>query len=181
MRDAEVGNFHSAIGQQDDIRRFDVAVDHALPMRIIERIEELRHDPDDVSGAEAFVALEVVLELAAVDEFHRDVPDAFFLAEIVDRHDVRMRQSAGRLRFAAKSCNDGFGVFAGELVGANRLQRDASLDERIVAFIDNAHRPATEFAPNLILAELVDVCHRRLLMPFKTTTPALRRRRRYSP
>ncbi len=73
---------------------------------------------------EALVRLEVVLELAALDVLHRDVPDALVLAEIVDRDDVRVIEPPGRLRLAAKARDGGLGVLAGELVGANGLQRD---------------------------------------------------------
>ena len=57
--------------------------------------------------AEALVGLEVVLELAALDELHRDVPDAGVLAEVVDRDDVGMVEAPGGLRLAAEARDDG--------------------------------------------------------------------------
>ena len=119
---------------------------------------------------EALVRLEVFLELAALDELHRDVPDAVVLAEIVDRDDVGMVEASRRLRLAAKARDHGRRVFAGKLVGADRLQRDDALDHRIVAFVDDAHRAAADLAPDFVLAECADVCHASL--------PARKRRRR---
>ena len=58
------------------------------------------------AGAEALVGGEAILELAAVDELHRDEPRAVVLVEIVDRDDVRMIEPARRLRFAAKARDD---------------------------------------------------------------------------
>ena len=80
------------------------------------------------AGGEALVRLEVVLELAALDELHRDVPDAAFLADVVDGDDVGVREPPGRLRLAAKARDHGLGVLAGELIGADRLERDDALD-----------------------------------------------------
>ena len=73
---------------------------------------------------EALVRLEARLELAALDELHRDVPGAAFLAEIVDRHDVRVVEPTGRLRLAPKAVDHLRGVLVGELVLADRLERD---------------------------------------------------------
>ena len=159
--------------EQEDVRGLDVAVDHALPMRVVERAQDLRHDPHDVGDAEALVRLEARLELASLDELHRDVPDAGFLAEIVDRHDVRMVEAARRLRLAAKAVDHLRRVLAGELVLADRLQRDDALDHRVVGLVDDAHRAAADLAPDLVLADVVDVWHASL--------PARKRRRRRRP
>ena len=103
MRDAEIGNLHRTVGEDDDVRGLDVAVDHAKLVRIAERGQDLRQDADGVRRGEALVRLEVFLELAALDKLHRDVPDAGVFAEVVDGHDVGMRQPPGCLRFAAKA------------------------------------------------------------------------------
>jgi hypothetical protein len=34
MGDAEIGDLHCAVGQQEDVGRLDVAMDHTLAMRI---------------------------------------------------------------------------------------------------------------------------------------------------
>ncbi len=170
MGDAEVADLHRAVGEQEDVRRLDVAVDHALLVRVVERVQDLRHDAHDVGDAEALVRLEARLQLASLDELHRDVPDACFLAEIVDRHDVRVVEAARRVRLAAKAVDHLDRVLAGELVLADRLQRDDALDHRIVGFVDDAHRAAADLAPDLVLADVVDVWHASL--------PARKQRRR---
>src|SRR5207253_5137862 len=128
------------------------------------------------------VRLEVILELASFDELHRDVPDAFLLAEVVDRHDVRMRQPSRCLGFAAKAGDDRLGIFAARLIGANRLERDAALDQRIVAFVDDAHCATSQLAPDLVLAQFFDVRHRSTPRSnLQEITPADRRRHRHHP
>ncbi len=155
----EVGNLHRAVRQQEDVRRFDVAVDDALTMRIPERVEDLPHDPHDIGDLEALVRLEALLELATLHELHRDVPDAVVLAEVVDGHDVWVIEPARRLRFAAEAGDHGRGIFAGKLFGADGLERDDALDRRIVALVDDAHRPAPDLAPDLVFADAAQICH----------------------
>ena len=100
------------------------------------------------------------------------------LAEIVDRDDVRMVEPPGRLRFAAEARDHGLGVLAGELIGADRLQRDDALDHRIVAFVDDAHRAAPDLAPDLVFAECCSMsAMRHAPRASKTATPAASRRR----
>ena len=159
MGDAEITDLHRAVGQEKDICRLDVAVDHALAMRIVERAQDLRHDPHDIGNAEALVRFETRLELAPLDKFHRDIPDAGFVAKIVDRHDVRLVEPARRLRLAAKAVDHLRRILARELVLADRLQRDDALDHRVVGFVDDAHRAATDLAPDFVFADMVDVWH----------------------
>ena len=51
-----------------------------------------------------------------------------------------------RSRSSASSCGIG-------LVDAQHLDRDGALDEWVLALVDDAHRTATEFAPDQVLAE----------------------------
>ncbi len=159
MGDTEVGDLHGSVLDQEDIRRLDVAVDDALAMRIVERIEHLRHDANDVGNGEPLVRLEILLELAALDELHGDEPDAVVLAEIVDRNDVGMAEPSRRLGLAAEARNDGRRCFACQLIGANGLERNNALDHRIVAFVDHAHCAAADLSPHFVFAEVTDVCH----------------------
>ena len=151
---AEVGDLHRAIRQQEDVRRLDVAMDHAQPMRVAERRQDLRQDAHRVRRPEALVLFEVLLELAPLDQLHRDVPDAGIFAEVVDRDDIGMRQPARGLRLAAKAREDLRRVAPGQLIRANGLERDDALDERIEGLVHDTHRAAPQFAPDFVLAEL---------------------------
>ena len=159
MRDAEIGDLDRAVVEQEYVGRLDIAVNDALAMRIIERIEHLRHDADDVRHAEALVGFEIFLELATLDEFHGDEPHAAILAEVVNRNDVGVAEPSGRLRLTAEARDDRGRFLAGELIGTNRLEGDDALDHRVVTFVDHAHRAATDFAPQLVFAEVADLSH----------------------
>src|SRR4029078_4045141 len=121
--------------------------------------DDVGHDAHDVVARQPLVGLEALLELAAVDLFHRDEPRAGVFPEFIDRHDVRMIEPARGLRLAAEARDDVGTVRAGELVGAYRLERDDALDHRVVAFVDDAHRAAADLVPDLVLAQRADVRH----------------------
>src|ERR1700694_2444373 len=117
-------------------------------MRIIERVEDLRHDPHDIGNLEALVRLEALLGLTTLDELHRDIPDAAVFAKIVDGHDVGMIEPARRLGLAAEAGADCRRICAGELFRPDGLERNDALDRWIVAFVDHAHRTAPDLAPD---------------------------------
>ena len=154
MRDAEIGDLHRAVGEQEHVRGLHVAMHDALAVRVVERVEDLRHDAHGVGHLEALVRLEAFLQLATFHELHRDEPRAAVDVEIVDRDDVRMREAAGGFGLAAKAREQALGGVALQLIGADRLQRDRALDQRVEAFVDDAHRTAAELAAHLVLAEL---------------------------
>ena len=87
---AKVADLHGAVGQHENVRRLDVPMDDALAVRIIERIEDLRHDLHDACRREPLIRLEALLELTALDELHGNEPDPRLFAKIVDGNDVGM-------------------------------------------------------------------------------------------
>ncbi len=155
MRDAEVGDLHRPVRRQEHVRRLDVAVDHALAMRIVERVEDLSHQAHGIGGLEPLAPFEALPQVAPGDVLHRDERRAGVLVEVVDRDDVRMIQTSRGLRLAAESREHDRRVLALKLVGADRLQRDDPLDHRIVGLVDDAHGPAAELAADLVLAQLL--------------------------
>ncbi len=181
--DAEVGDLHRAVLEQEDVAGLDVAVDHALPVRVAERVEDLRHDAHDLGVGEALVPLECGLEVAPLDVLHRDERGAVVLVEVVDRDDVGVVEPAGGLRLAAEARDDRRRVLAGQLVAADRLQRHPALDHRVVRLVDDAHRAAPERAPDLVPAEPVVRRHARVSLaspekaaPAAKPAPSLLRR-----
>ena len=100
QRDAEVDDAHVGILREHDVRRLDVAMDHAARMRVVQRLGALEHDLDDVVDAQQVVGPAVRRQRArAVHVFGDDVAAAVFFARVVDGQDVRMLQHADHVRF----------------------------------------------------------------------------------
>jgi hypothetical protein len=73
---------------EQDVARLDVAVDEIMFVRGLERIGDLRADARGAAGFERTLSLEERTEVGTLDEAHRQVESAVFLAGGVDRHDV---------------------------------------------------------------------------------------------
>src|SRR5271165_148611 len=92
--------------------------------------------------------------MTAFQILHRDIGKSTFLADIIDRHDVRMIEAPRSFGFAEKA-RSRFGElciaeFGGE---RDRFDRDQSIDGGIAAQVDDAHGAASDFALQLIAAE----------------------------
>ena len=57
-RDAEVGHHRAAV-VQEDVLRLDVAVDHAVPVRVVQRVSDLAGDAHRFVDAELGFAIEL--------------------------------------------------------------------------------------------------------------------------
>ena len=148
--DAEVHDFHAAVGHDADVRRFDVAMNHAPLVREMETGEHFDRDVQLPLERERIPQRDHVGEIASLDELHRDEQLAFGLAEIVDRDDVGVLNRAGRARFAEKTL---LHVARLAEARAQQLQRDVAPQHRVVGFPHDAHRPFAEQLVQLVFAE----------------------------
>ena len=67
--DAEVGDQRAAVVQQD-VLGLDVAVDHAMPVGVVEGAGDLGREADGVGDRQLFLALQPVAQRFALDERH---------------------------------------------------------------------------------------------------------------
>ena len=128
QRDAEVDDAHVGILREHDVRRLDVAVDHAARMRVVQRLGALEHDLDHVVDAQQVVGPAVRGKRPrAVHVFGDDVAAAVFFARVVDGQDVRMLQHADHVRFREEHLAGDLGALvAGVLVHVVDLDRDVT-------------------------------------------------------
>ena len=142
---------------QHDVGRLDVAVDHAIAVRVAEGIEQLARHAHGILERELEVEVlrhvEVRRQLFAAHQFHHHVGDAVFLAEVVQADDVRMVQPRDGLRLADEAGRIGRAQFrVGIAGGGDDLDRDAAVQARIEAFVDLAHGAASEHAHDPVSA-----------------------------
>ncbi len=103
--DAEVGEHDpvvTGVGEaQQDVGRFDVAVQQALAVRVVQRLGDRGDDAHHLVGRHPVrVAVgEQVRGIRAVDELHGDPELVVELPAVVDRHDVRVRQGGHHVGF----------------------------------------------------------------------------------
>ncbi len=84
-------------------------------------------------------------QIGAFEQFHRHVDHLAFVADVVDGHDARMRESSRRPGFLGEA---GLVLLAIGIVRRNDdgLDGERPVEHRVFGFVDDAHRPPAEFA-----------------------------------
>jgi hypothetical protein len=100
--DAEISELHGAVAGQQEVGRFDVAVDHTPVMCVAERLASLAPDPDHLAPVEAASMLHLLVETDPVDQLHRVVELLLLLAETEQADDVRVFEFPQSFDFGGK-------------------------------------------------------------------------------
>ena len=146
---SEIGDPRFAERIDQDIGRFEVAVQNALLMGILNRFGqglEIGRRPLGGEGASG-------LQLGKVGAFHKihgKVADSLVLADLVNGHNVGVLQSGGRGGLGAEPAD----VFrAGELTGRKHLYGHNPPKTALAGFVNDAHAAARHLLDQLIVAE----------------------------
>lgn len=107
--DAEIGDFGVAGGGDEDVGRFDVAVDNPFGMSEIEAGGNFAEDLEEAGPRKGALGHDRV-ERGAVDVFHDEEGKVVFFGEFVDGDDVGVVEGSGGLGFAGEA---GFEFLAG--------------------------------------------------------------------
>ena len=133
-RDAEVGHHRAAVVQQD-VLGFDVAVDHAVLVRVMQRARHVGGDAHSVVHAELRLAIKLGPERLAVNERHHVEEKAVGGARIKQWQDVRMLERRRRRDLLHES----LGAKHGGELGLQHLERDLALVLDVLGEIDRGH------------------------------------------
>ena len=140
-RDAEIGDHRFTFVNQN-IRRLDVAMNHAALVRVLERAGDLPRDGHRFLYAELLLAIELGPERFAPHE-GLDVPQELIgLAGVDQREDVRMIEPRGDLHFIEKSDD-------AEVRGdfwAQNLERDLAVVLQLAREVHCPHAAGPDFA-----------------------------------
>ena len=139
--DAEVGNQRVAALQQD-ILGLDIAVDHAAPVCVRQRVGDLAGDAQRFGYGEQPVAHEPRAQRLAVHERHDVEQEAAGLARVVQWQDVRVLQVGRGADFREES----LGAEGSGEVGMQHLDRDLARVLEVVREVDGGHPALPEFA-----------------------------------
>ena len=155
MGDPEIGQLDaSAPPGDDDVGGLDVAVDDVVLVRERQRLGHLRGGIEHQIQRHRALVHEIAQGRAG-KVFHGDIGQPIGLADVVDRHDIGMRQPAGALRFAQET---GFRAspFLPQLRDGHGLDGDGAFDQRVARPINGAHRTLADFIENFVAADFHD-------------------------
>ena len=144
-RDAEVGHQRAAVVQQD-VLGLDVAVNHPVPVGVVERVGHLAGDPDGVPDRELPLPLEPVPQRLALDERHHVVEEAVGDPGVEQRKDVRVLQVRG----GPDLRQEPLGPDDGGQIGPEDLDGHLPVVLAVVGEVDGRHAALAELALDLI-------------------------------
>jgi hypothetical protein len=146
---AEVEDFGVTAGGDENIGRFDVAMNDSLGVGGVQRVGEVdaeRKEGFHFQGAPG----DVVLQRRAFQKLHGNVRFSILFADVVDGADVGMIQGRRCLGFALKP---GERLWVSCDVFGEELERDETMEASILGFVDDAHTAATELLDDAIMRD----------------------------
>jgi len=146
---AEVEQLHSAGrglagAHEKDVRRFDVAMNHAPLMGGGEGLQHASRDVVGVVEREHPLAREARFERLAFEQRHHEKGlAALVVADVDDIHDSLVSQRGERARFEQESAD---GALVRSAIGAQPLEREAPSEQLVTNTVDHAHAALAEQA-----------------------------------
>ena len=146
LGEAEVGDLGAAVGREQDVGRFQVAMDDPQPVHLVDRPGERLDQPGRVPWRPRLAA-QAAGQAAAGDVFHLEIRPALVLAEGEDLDDVRVVQPRDGLGLGEEPD----GRLGGRMVaGQDRLERDDPVEPELASPVDHPHAAAAQLLEDLV-------------------------------
>ena len=139
LRDAEVGDDGGALSKEH-VLRLDVAMHHALTVRVRERLGDVAQNGNDVVQRKQPVSIEPRTERLAINERHRVVEQLATDRRGEQRHDVRMLEARRQLDLTTKT----LGADPLRELGCEDLHDDASAQRPLFGKKNARHSTTAE-------------------------------------
>ena len=140
--DPEISDERVPILVEQDVLRLDVAVDHAMSMRVVERIGHLAGDSQRLIYRQLRLVPETRSQRLALDERHAVLEQTVALAGAQKRNRVRVTQGGGELNLTPEP----LGADGGGELRREDLHDDAPSERRLHRGEDAAHTRTPELA-----------------------------------
>jgi hypothetical protein len=125
---------------QQDVLGLDVAMDHVVAVRVVQRRGDFGCDPERVADGKLLFPGDAVAQGLPLDEGHHVEQIRFRLARVEQRQDVRVLEVGGELDLGQKPLGPDHG---GEL-GPKHLERDAAVVPEVVREVNGRHAAGTD-------------------------------------
>ena len=147
---SEVRDLGDAVRSHQDVGRLEVAVNDPLAVRLLNRSRE---DFDQLGGPERrpWVAVDLRVEVAALDVFELDVGTVLVVADRIDLDHVRVAQPGDRLGLGQES---GHGIRVGQLAGQDHLHGDDPIETEFARLVDDPHPPSPQLAQEFVTRQI---------------------------
>jgi hypothetical protein len=147
QRDPEIAH-HRLARLKQDVLGFDVAMDHALRMRVVERLGHVGGDPHGLVHRKLVLSVQPVPQALPLDVWHHVEEEAIRLARVEERKDVRVLEVGGRLDLGEEP----FGTDHRRQLRLQHLERDLAVVLEVLGQVDRGHPSRTELALDAVAA-----------------------------
>ena len=127
---------------QHDVLGLNVAVDHAVPVGIVEGARDLGREPDGVGDGELLLAGEPVAQALALHERHHVIRGSMDLTRVDQAENMGVLQVGDGPDLAEKP----LGPDHRRQLGAEHLDRDLAGVPEVLGEVDGGHAPRPELA-----------------------------------
>ncbi len=141
---AEIGDEWLAVLVEQDVRRFQVAVEDAPLVGVVHRQGGLLQQRRGRFGIRDVVG-ELFIQARPADQLHAEIALAVVVADLQDGHDVRMVERGDRLGLVLEPPQI---VVAGQRGRPDHLEGHGAVEADLTGLVDNAHAAA----PNSLIS-----------------------------
>jgi len=121
-------------------------------VRVLERFGNLGNDVGGGMERDALGILQHLVQRASLEQFHRDVGRFTLLADVENRHDIRVAEPTRGARFAQEPDADLVDHVLRQ-VREQRLQRDLALEDEIDRAVNCPHSTPAKLSQDAITAK----------------------------
>ena len=164
LGESEIQHLDPPVVRQHDIRGLEIAVHHALVMRRRERIRERDAQLDDARDGQP-ARCHLPIEPVALDQLHRQEPNAVLILDRIERDDVRVVEAGDDAGFMFES-RQAFRVRG--YAGGQYLERNVTTEAAIPRPIHLAHAAGAERRDDVVATES-GACARGIARMYATT------------
>ncbi len=147
LGEAKIENLGVAARGNENVRRFDVAMDDALRVCGVERVGNLDAQIEHCFDLQR-LARDAVPECLSLQQFHGDEGSPIGLVDLVDRADVRVVQRGHGFGFPLKAAESL--CVMGKLVG-KELQRGVATELEVFSLVHHTHTPTPNLAQDAVM------------------------------
>lgn len=134
---------------REDVFRFDVAVNDAVLVRVVQSVGDFARDADGTVDGELALALNALTERLAFHERHREVQSAVDGAGVEDAENVRMLQARSKHDLALEA----LGAVVGRYFVVQDIEGDRAVVPDVMREVGDRESTAAEFAIDAIAVE----------------------------
>ena len=176
LRQSEVSDMWLVVRIEQHVGRFEIAVENALGVRVVDRFRDAHHATRSAGGRQRSGAHHL-RQRRPFDQCHREERLPIDHPCVVDRHNVGMSQAPRCCRLGVQTP---LPLLTCERAAQQNLQRHDAVQASLPRAIHDAHSTTRQFLQQIVIAEAPDVAKllRRLVFTrvLKINGPAQRAR-----